>query len=327
MQMRRILIGILGAAFVTITVLTIITLVRVFSIDNTVPASSWEDRNKHRLVLISQELDTPFWSRVEEGAFFAAEQLGATLEAWGTFGRNEADFLRNLEIAIASRVDGIIAQGVDADTFKKLTSVRAAEYGIPVITVGSDVPVSESLRKTYVGSNHYEAGQLLARQLIADMGEEGRVVLLASERHEHFERERLAGIMDIIGHYPGITSEVAETGSEGEDVARVVHDRLNAYPDAKAFISVAYNSAGVIVREIGKRFRAVDFYIYSFDENPDTVQLLQDGYIDGLIVQDPFRMGEWSVTLMMQWLKGEKLPLEMEGYFTDIRVLTREELP
>lgn len=326
-MMRRLVIGLLCAAFVTISAMTIHTLNRVFSFDFSVPAAAWDAEDRHRLVLISRERDTPFWNELEEGAFAAAEQHGVSLERWGTFGLNEGDFLRNLELAIASRVDGIITQGLDVDTFKRLTAIRAAEYGIPIITVGSDVPVDESMRRTYVGSDHREAGRLLARRLIADMGTEGRVVLLASERLEHYERERLAGILAVIGDYPDIVSEVAASGGASEDTARSVREQLNAHPDTKAFLSVAYNNAEVIAREIGKRSRATDFYLYAFEENPDTVQLLQEGILNGLIVQDPYRMGKWSVDLMVRWLEGIDLPLDMDGYHTEIRVLTREDLP
>lgn len=307
--------------------MTLQALGRVFSLDVTAPAASWKELNGTRLVLISRERDTPFWSRLEEGAFAAARRHGVGLEAWGSFGLNEADFLRNLELAIASRVDGIIAQGLDTDEFKKLTSIRAAEYGIPVITVASDVPVTESMRRTYVGSDHREAGRLVAERLVADMGEAGTVVLLTSTRQEHYERERLAGILDVTGRFPGIAVEVAESESARDEVARTVRDRLNARPDAKAFISVAHHHAGVIAREIGRRYRTSDFYLYAFDENPETVQLLRDGVLRGIVAEDPHRMGEWSVSLMVRWLEGADLPLDMDGYFTDIRLVTREALP
>lgn len=326
-MMRRVLLGLLGVSFVAIAAMTIHTLVKAFSFDYSVPAASWEDQNRHRLVLISRERDTPFWNELEQGAAAAAERHGVSLEAWGTVGLNEGDFLRNVELAIASRVDGIIAQGLDADAFKRLTAIRAAEYGIPVITVGSDVPVAESMRRTYVGSNHREAGRMLARQLVADMGTEGRVVLLASGRLEHDERERLAGILSVTGRHPGIVTEVAEAGVTREDTASAVRDQLNAHPDTKAILSVAYNNAEVVAREIRKRTRAEDFYLYAFDESPETLELLREGIINGLIIQDPYRMGEWSVDLMVRWLEGIDLPLDMEGYHTDIRVLTREDLP
>lgn len=325
--MRRWMIGLLCAAFAAISVYTIQTLGRVFSFAFSVPAASWEEENRRRIVLITRERDTPFWSELEAGALAAAERHGVSLEAWGSFGLNEADFLRNLELAIASRVDGIIAQGLDVEAFKKLTAIRAAEHGIPVITVGSDVPVAESMRRTYVGSDHYEAGRLLARRLAADLGGEGRAVLIASGRREHFERERLAGLLDVIERQPGITVEVAESGSSNDELVQVVRDRLNARPDTNAFIPVAHHNAGVIAREVGRRFRAADFHIYAFDENPETLQLLRDGLIRGVIAQEPYRMGEWSVSLMVRWLEGIDLPLDMDGYYTDIRLLAGEGSP
>ncbi|KAF0822408.1 substrate-binding domain-containing protein [Cytobacillus firmus] len=74
-------------------------------------------------------------------------------------------------------MDGIIVQGLDTPEFKDLVKVKAAFYGIPIITVANDVPKAESLRKTYVGSDQYLAGQLIAEQLIDDMGHEGKVIL------------------------------------------------------------------------------------------------------------------------------------------------------
>jgi len=325
--MRRLLIGFLCAAFFAISAMTIQTLGRVFSFDAPVPAASREPMDKPRIVLISRERDTPFWRELERGAFEAAGRHGVQLQAWGSFGLYEADFLRNLELAIASRVDGIIAQGLDNDDFKKLTAIRAAENGIPVITVGSDVPVAESMRRTYVGSDHRAAGRLVAERLAEDLGGAGRVVVLTSERPAHFERERLAGILSVTERFDGIVVETASSGSANDELARVVRDRLNAHPDTKAFVSVAYHNAGVIAREIGRRFRAADFCLYAFDENPETVQLLRDGILRGIVAQDPYRMGEWSVSLMVRWLDGVDLPLDMDGYFTDIRLLTREAMP
>ena len=81
------------------------------------------------------------------------------MEVWGSYGKNQEDFLKKVEIAIHSKVDGIIVQGLDTEKFKNLTKVKAAFYGIPIITVANDVPMAESLRRTYVGSDQYLAGR------------------------------------------------------------------------------------------------------------------------------------------------------------------------
>ena len=325
--MRRVLIGILLTACVVIFYFTLSTARDVFSSDLSAPPSVHASENEYRLVLISQELDSPFWTELEKGALAAAEKYGVSLEAWGTFGLNEVDFVHNFEIAIASKVDGIIVQGLDTEDFKKLTKTRAAGNGIPVITVGSDVPVSESIRRTYVGSNHYEAGQLLAKQLIADMGTTGKVILMVGNQNEFFQEERLSGILDTIRDFSEIESEIIVAGNTNEKVAEVTNSVLNRDPGTKAFISVTSNSATVVTREIGKRYKKEDFYIYAFDESPDTLKLLRNGSIDALIQQSPERMGELSVELMVRWLQGKDLPLNFEGYFTDIKVLKAEDLP
>lgn len=323
--MRRTIVFLLSAACVVISVLIIDAVSRVFSMNSASPAEALDSFDKYRLVLISQEMDSPFWIELEEGANAAAVRHDISLEAWKTFGLSEPYFLKNFEIAIASKVDGIIVQGLDTDAFNNLTA-RATTSGIPVITVASDVPAGENLRKTYVGTNHYEAGRLVAEQMLADMGGQGTAVMLVGDRQQHYQRERLRGIMDVIGDHPVFTAEIAVTGNTNDEVTRVTRQVLNDKPDARGFVSVAYNNAGVIAREISRRYRHEEFFIYSFDETPDTMNLLQSGVIDALIAQDPRSMGELSVELMVRWLEGQDLPLRLEGYYTDIHMLRAEDL-
>ncbi len=304
---------------------TSITAYRVFTSDLAAPAVSESPGDEYRIVLISQELDSPFWTEVERGAFEAAERLGASLEAWGTFGRNERDFLNNIEIAIASKVDGIIVQGLDTDEFTNLTKLKATKSGIPIITVANDVPVNDSLRRTYVGSDHYEAGSMIARQLLSDMGFAGDVILMVSDRQEDFQRLRLNGILAVLNNYGEIKTRIVASGDARENVVQVTNQIMNEHPGAKAFIAVTASHASAIIQEIGKRYRVEDYYIYSFDDSPDTLALLRQGDIDALIAQSPADMGGESVRLMIEWLEGKNLPLNMDGYFTDIRVLKADE--
>lgn len=324
--MRRKIVYVLVAACVVISIFIADTLGRIFSANPASPATTFASPDKIRLVLISQEMDSPFWVELEKGAFAAAEQHDIGFEAWGTFGFNEQDFLQNIEIAIASRVHGIIVQGLDTEPFKKL-AVRATSSGIPVITVASDVPAAESLRKTYVGTNHYEAGKRIARQMLDDMRGQGEAVLLVGDRRQYDQRERLRGILDEIKLYPGFSGEIVESGNTSDEVAKVVRTVLNEKPSTRGLVSVAHNNVGVIVREIGSRYRLEEFYIYSFDETPETLELMRSGAVEAVIAQDPFKMGELSVQLMMQWLEGKEIPLNLEGYYTGIQVLKAEDLP
>lgn len=319
-DMRRLPIWLLMAGSVVLLYFTLVTAYRVFSSDLPLPTLKEERSDRYRVVLISQDLDTPFWSEVEKGALEVVDEYGVSLDVRGSFGRNERDFLNNLEIAIVSKVDGIIVQGLDTEPFIQLTKLRATRYGIPIITIANDVPASESLRRTYVGSDHREAGRMIARQLLLDMGLAGKVYLIASDHEEHFQKARLEGILEVLDSHALIETEIVTSGEAREQIAQTVNEALNREPATRAYIAVADTFASVIAEEIGKRYRVEDFYIYSFDSSPEMLSLLEQRKIDALIVQSPADMGRESVRLMVEWLEGKHLPLDTTGYFTDIQI-------
>ncbi|MFV2047099.1 substrate-binding domain-containing protein [Metabacillus sp. YM-086] len=300
---------------------TLDSAVEVFNTNWQLPNELQEELTDKRIVLITQELETPFWDQVSAGAKQQAEEAGARLEIWGSFGNNQEDFLKQIEIAIYSQVDGIIVQGLDTEEFKELTKVKASSYGVPVITVANDVPMAESLRRTYVGSDQLLAGRMIAEQLLADMGESGEVVLMIDSRQEYYQTQRLKGIQEYLSNYPDIELIEAETEDTREQVIATTKDLLNRMPYVDAFITLNAKFADDLVEEIDRRSNVETFYIYSFDDDPSSLSLLEQGKIDGMIEQSPLMMGELSVKLMINWLNKEVLPLDLDGYLTDIQMV------
>jgi len=266
-------------------------------------------------------METSFWDQVESGARKQALKEGASLEVWGSYGNNQEDFLEKIEIALFSKVDGIIVQGLDNAEFKDLTKIKASFYGIPIITVANDVPMSESFRRTFVGSDQYQAGRMLANELMKEMGTSGTVVLMYDSEHEYYQTQRLSGIQDVLNVYPNIKTVLAQTSETREQVLTTTQDVMNRNPDVDSFIAVNANFAAGMVQEIGKRSQVEPYFIYSFDDGPETLTLLKEEKLDGIVKQSPEMMGEISVQLIMEWLNGDTVPLDIDGYFTDIHFL------
>ncbi|MEH7250600.1 sugar ABC transporter substrate-binding protein [Neobacillus niacini] len=323
--MKKYMYILLGIVFVSLCYLIFVSANIVFSNDLGLPKAKKQTGSQYRLVLITRDMDTMFWNKVGIGAARQAEKEGASLEIWGSFSNNPEEFLKKLELAIHSKVDGIIVQGLDTDEFKELTKVKASFNGIPIITLANDVPMKESLRRTYVGSNQFRAGELIARQLLEDMGEKGNVVLLYDSHQEHYQRERIEGINVTLNQYPDIKKLYSESSESRGQVISTMRDTLNKMPDVNAFIAVNANMIGPIVQEIGKRSQVEPYFIYTFDDGPESLPLLEDGKIDGVIEQDPEKMGEVSVQKLINWLNGETVPLDINGYFTKIRILKDEQ--
>jgi ribose transport system substrate-binding protein len=317
-----------------IVLIFVFLLLSYFTIDSAIKVlrSDWQlpninqQEDVYRLVLITQDVETPFWNKVAIGALKQAKENGASLEVWGSYGNNTEDFLKKMEIAIHSKVDGIIIQGLDTEEFKQLTKIKASFYGIPIITVANDVPMSESLRRTYIGSDQKRAGELIAKQLVADMGATGEVVLMYDRQKEFYQTQRLNGIKDVLKNYPEIQIMYAETSDSREQIIASTQDVLNRMPEVDAFIAVSADVVGAMIQEISRRYQVEPYYIYSFDDGPDFLPLLEQGKIDGLIKQSPKEMGEKSVQLLLEWLNGETVPLKSEGYFTEIDILKEKDM-
>lgn len=318
--MRKMVMVFIGIVCLALCFFTFVSAGKAFRSDWQLPQTTVPEQNQYRLVLITQERETRFWEKVGSGALKQAQKDGASLEVWGSYGKNQEEFLKQIEIAIDSKVDGIIVQGLDAEEFKSLTKIKAAFYGIPIITVANDVPMAESLRRTYIGSDQYAAGQMIAKQLLEDMGQAGNVILLGDTYQEYYQKQRLAGIQDVLKDYPDVRTAYAETDATREQVIATTKDLMNRVPDADAFIAVNAGMADAMLHEIGRRSQIEPYHIYSFDDGPESETLFAQGKLDGMIEQSPERMGELSVELMMEWLSGETVPLDMNGYLTDIRM-------
>lgn len=323
--LRKTGIIVLIFVFLLLSFFTIQSAIKVFRSDWQLPKINQQEE-VYRLVLITQDVETPFWDKVASGALKQAEENGASLEVWGSYGNNTEDFLKKMEIAIHSKVDGIIIQGLDTEDFKQLTKIKASFYGIPIITVANDVPMSESLRRTYIGSDQYKAGELIAKQLVSDMGSIGEVVLMYDRQQEFYQTQRLNGIKDVLKNYPDVQIMYAETSDSREQTIAATQDVLNRMPEVDAFIAVSADVVGAMIQEISRRYQVEPYYIYSFDDGSDSLPLLKKGKLDGIIKQSPKEMGEKSVQLLLEWLNGETVPLKSEGYFTEIDILKEKDM-
>lgn len=319
--LRKTGIIILGFVFLILCYLTFVSAEKVLRSEWQLPQTIDQTQAQYRLVLITQDMETPFWDKVGNGALEQAQKAGASLEVWGSYGNNHEDFLKKMEIAIHSKMDGIIVQGLDTEEFKNLSKIKASFYGIPIIIVANDVSMEESLRRTYVGSDQYKAGRMIARQLLSDMGSTGNVILMYDNRQAYFQEQRLSGIQDVLKNYSNVQTIYTETADTREAVIATTQDLLNRIPDVDAFIAVNANIAGAMIQEIGKRFQVEPYHIYSFDDGPESLSLLKQGKLDGIIEQSPEMIGKISVKLIMEWLNGETVPLDINGYFTDIHIL------
>ncbi len=271
---------------------------------------------RKRIVLVSQELDNPYWRAVEEGARDAGEEYGMDIEYTGPYRINPEEQLRLLDQAIASRADGILIQGTGDPEGRALVS-KAAEKGIPVVAVDADEP--DSGRTAYTGTDNEAAGATMAELVAEASGGAGRVGILAGTLRADSQRLRVEGFRRALARYP----ELTVAGVRTTDISR-----LQAANEAEAFLSmeppvrfiVGFSSLdGLGALDAAERLQTQELpEIFAFDDLPDTVAAIGQGLIRASVVQEPRQMGREAVVLLRARLSGQPVP---EKRYTPVRIL------
>lgn len=134
-----------------------------------------------------------------------------------------------INIAISSKVDGIIIEGDDSEETKNLIN-KATRKGIPVVTVLSDS--AGSSRKSFVGLNNYSLGTEYGNELAA-IGKETNTyplnVLILLDRDDGNSDDIIHSAIQqaVLGKSIILYSEVVDTSTpftSQEDVMNILDD-------------------------------------------------------------------------------------------------------
>lgn len=181
---------------------------------------------------------------------------------------------------------------------------KAVEAGIPVMTWDSDSPESE--RFTYLGIDNYQAGRKAAELLVRFMGERGKVALLTGVPGAFNLEERIRGFKDYVAQYPGI--EIVATAYCNDDInlgVQVVEEVMQAHPDLDGWFFVgmwplfAERGSMPLWEQASLDGEMVNIV---FDTLPVELDLLQDGYVDGLIGQKYWGWGYDTVQMIYDYI-------------------------
>jgi ribose transport system substrate-binding protein len=177
--------------------------------------------------------------------------------------------------------------------------------GIPVITWDADAPTSQ--RMAYYGVDDFKAGQRLATEALAALGNKGKVALMTSLGSYNLQR-RLDGVNDVLKQQPGIT--IVETFDVKEDIVRageVIATATNRYPDLDAWISVG--GWPIMTRNALEPVDTARTRVFSFDTIPPAPELLKAGKVHTLVGQKYFGWGSEAVRLLSE-IKAGRMPPE-----------------
>ena len=245
-----------------------------------------------------------FWQTVRAGAVKAAREGGYQVD-WNA-PELEIDASRQIAIVeamINRRVAGIVLAPVDR---KALVSVveRAGQQGIPVAIFDSAIDTKQ--RISYVATDNVEGGRMAARRLAEIIGRKGKVAVITFMPGSAATEERTHGFEDEMRlKFPEINIVARQFGmAQRAKSMAVTENIMTAHPDlAGVFADNESSASGAVQAVKAKGNRRVK--MVAFDHAENLIEEMRDGWIDSLLVQNPFKMGEESTRAVMAKLRGE----------------------
>lgn len=257
-------------------------------------------------VAVVPKVAVPFFDDCNAGAQEAANALGVNYQ-WvvpqNTQGSTQVKIIEDL---IARQVDGI---AISINEPKSVEGViqQAVDAGIKVLTFDSDS--ANSARSMYIGTINEQAGVTMGNSMAEAIGGEGKVAIITGQLGASNLNERIDGVKKALEDYPGIEI-VALEGTE-DDLARAVSVTeavLRANPDLAGIFGISQVGGPAAAKVLEQREfndMAGNLKVFAFDDLPDTIRGVKEGYITGIMVQRPVTMGRLAVEQLVAQIQGD----------------------
>jgi ribose transport system substrate-binding protein len=253
-----------------------------------------------------------FWKSIHAGAIQASRELsaqGTPVDIIWKGPLREDDREQQIQV-----VEGFLSQGVHGIVLAPLDSralVRPVEEaqraGVPTVIIDSrlesDVVVS------FVATDNRKGGQLAASRLGEVLGGKGKVLLLRYAEGSASTTERERGFLEELrSRYPGITLVSADqyAGPTRETAKRASENLLNRYRGELQGIFTPNESSTIgmllALQDIGL---AGKVKFIGFDAATTLIDAVRARQLDGVVVQNPMRMGYLGVKTMADQLRGK----------------------
>lgn len=279
--------------------------------------------NKAKIDVIVKSTTSQFFKSVYSGANAASKEYNIDLSFVGP--ENEEDYksqIKMIENSIENKADAIVLSSID---YNKLVEPveKAVNEGIVVVIIDSDVNSDKvSVRIT---TNNFEAGKMAGTAAI-DLNEKRKTIGIVNfdantangQERENGFREALKNNKDISNIYTINVQSNIESATKGTIQLLQEHPDINVLATFNEWTTLGVGDA------IREKHLMDDVSVIAFDNNPISVEMLETGEIDALIVQNPFALGYLGVEEAFKILNGNKV-LE-ESIYTKTVTITKKNM-
>lgn len=268
-----------------------------------------------KIAVIPKGTTHSFWKAVEKGARQAGKDLNAEIIWKGAL--KEDDRAAQIDIVnqfISSGVSAIVLAPLDSTALRAPVKT-AADRNIPVIIYDSGLKGEPGKDfASFVATNNRVGGEIAGTELARLLGGKGKVVMLRYLEGSASTTEREEGFLSVMKKNPGITVIVdnryaGPTIDSAKTAAKNLIDKIREADGI--FCPNESPTQGMILalRDhdlVGKK------KFVGFDTSDFLLAALEKGEVQGLVAQNPVRMGYLGVATAVKKIRGEKIEANID---------------
>ncbi|HKO15947.1 MAG TPA: substrate-binding domain-containing protein [Gemmatimonadaceae bacterium] len=265
-----------------------------------------------RIAVVPKGTTHEYWRAIHAGAVQAERELSAagnpvTIIWKGPLREDD----REQQVQV---VEGFVSEGVQGMVLAPLDDralVRPVEEarraGVPTVIIDSGLQTDSIV--SFVATDNRKGGALAADRLGELLGGKGKALLLRYAEGSASTQEREEGFLaELHAKYPGIqlVSSDQYAGPTRETAKRASENLLNRFGGDLQGIFTVNESATIgmllALQDIDKAGR---IRFVGFDPSPILLTAMRAHQLDGIVVQNPMKMGYLGVKTMVDHLRGK----------------------
>lgn len=290
------------------------------SLDNSAGIVVPNTTPEYHFAMICENMDDPFWLSVKKGVEKASQEFNVAVEFNWPNGSNAEEQAECLDMAIVSKVDGIVTYVWDEKETGQLID-KGVEKDIPIVTISTDS--KNSKRAAFVGVNTYSAGTEIGRMLLSATGGQGNAVILVSDDETGgivVQNLMISGITDAVKSCPKLKLQTIQYNYDNfvslEDTIQnvVIH-----IPDLDAIICTNETDTTLVAQRLID-LNKVNYNIIGYGDTQEILRYIDNGVVFGTVSASHEQMGYDAIKALVDLKKGGRT----SAYFTvDTHLITK----
>ena len=265
-----------------------------------------------------------FWKSIHAGAVKASLETGVEIIWKGSIREDDREEqIQIVETFISSKVSAIVLAPLDNRAL--VMPVRQAKNaGIPTVVIDSGLDGDSHV--SFVATDNYKGGVLAAERVGELLGGRGKIIILRYQEGSLSNTNREEGFRDtILERFPDIEilSDNQYAGPTTESAYRASENLLNRFSEVDAIFAPNEPVAFGCLRALQSGGLVGKTFLVGFDASEKLNEALEKGEVQGLVLQNPFKMGYLGVITAVNYLRGEPVERRID---TGVTIATPENM-